>query len=260
MGCDNAASARRGPDSSQSSRCFVGRLLWVGSGAGDGGNALQLLQDGIVAGHKLLTVSQPIRPAVPRLHAAKKIIGIGEPVEVLPRPERGADLGLHIEVGGDGRLRHCRQAGQPLQRRIAIPARPLRPATADIGGAVRRAGPIAHAVAVNVVKSLLLPAGRLAVFGNDLARIGDQVSLGVAPFVEPVRPDLSHPGRGVPDVLGQVRNGEPAALVLDIGKEIRQPGLRRIDPRLGQHVLFGCKSIDHRLRGAREDPAEIRGR
>ena len=55
---------------------------------------LQFLQDRIVAGHELLAIGQTIRPAVPSLHAAKEVVGVGKAVEVLPRPEGGADFGL----------------------------------------------------------------------------------------------------------------------------------------------------------------------
>ena len=58
------------------------------------------------------------------------------------------------------------------------------------------------------------------------------------------------PKMRIVDVLGEVLNGEPAALVFDVGKQIRQPraGVRNL--ALVEHGL--PIGIDDRLRRARQ--------
>lgn len=144
---------------------------------------------------------------------------------------------------GHGGSFNDRETSQTLQRLVAAPARPLRPTAADIGRTVRCPRPVAHAPAVDVVKGALLPSGSLPVFGNDFAWIRDQVAFRVPSFVEPVRPNLRHPRGRVIDVLGEVRDREAAALVLDVGKEESQAIASGIDAGLGEHVLLRREGV-----------------
>lgn len=243
LGCGRDAAGASGcPDRGERLSSFVRRRLLLRDRGTDGGDSLELSDDGVIAGHEMLAIGKAVRAAVPHLHAANEIVCIGVAIEPLPGPKRRADLRLHIELRRHGRHLNDRKARQILQGFVAIPARPLRPAPANEGRSVRRARPVAHAGAVDVVKGMPLPAGRLPVLGDDRRRA-----------LEAVRPDLRHPRGRVIDVLGQVWDGEPTALVLDIGEEERETVPRRIDPRLRQHVLLCHEGVQDHLRGARKD-------
>jgi hypothetical protein len=243
LGCRRDAASTCGrADSRERLSGFVCWRLLLRDCSADGGHGLELRNDRIIPSHQVLAIGQAVRPAIPRLDAADEVIGVGEPIEVLPRPERCADLRLRIELGGHRGHIDDRQPRQPLQRLIAAPARPLGATAANERRSIGRAGPVAHTGAVDVVEGMLLPPNGLPIFGDDRRRA-----------FEPVRPDLRHPRGSIIDVLGQVRNGEPAALMLDIGEEERQTVAGGIDPRIGQHILFCHESIQNHLWRARED-------
>lgn len=239
---NDAASTGRGARRRNRNGCLIRWRLIRRHHSADSRNSLELGDHRVIPGHEVLAIGQPIRAAVPCLHASDEVVGVRKTVEVLPGPESGADFRLHAEAGRQRGRVDDRNAGEPLKGCVAVPARPLRAAPADKGRSVGRARPVAHTSAVDVVEGMFLPARRLSILGDHCRRI-----------LEPVRPDLGHPRRGIIDVLGQVRNREPGALVLNIGEEERQPIAGGIDAGLGQQFLFGDKSLDDGGRGTRED-------